>query len=38
MDFAISDNSGGQMLNENPWLKFKWAKLTVFPQQPLSDS
>lgn len=38
MNFVTSDNCGGQMLNENQSLKFKWAKLTVFLQQPLSDS
>lgn len=38
MNFATSDNCGGQMLNENQSLQFKWAKLTVFLKQPLSDS
>lgn len=37
MNFATLDNCGGQMLNENQSLKFKWAKLTVFLQQPLSE-
>lgn len=38
MNFATSDNHGGQTLNENQSLQFKWAKLAVFLKQPLSDS
>lgn len=38
MNFATSDNRGGQMLNENQSLQFKWAKLAVFLKQPLLDS